>query len=70
MGAWLLRDAMSRALAAAETIGIRALLVHAIDDKARASYLRHGLQPSPTVPLHLMVMIKDIAASLRTAADT
>lgn len=70
IGAWLLRDAMSRSLAAAaaaDTIGVRALLVHAIDDQARAFYLHHGLQPSPTDPLHLMIMMKDIAASLRSA---
>jgi GNAT superfamily N-acetyltransferase len=69
IGAWLLRDAMTRTLAAANTIGVRALLVHAIDDQARAFYLRHGLQPSPTDPLHLMIMLKDIAASLRTAHE-
>lgn len=67
LGAWLLRDAMTRTLAAADTIGVRALLVHAIDDQARAFYLRQGLQPSPTDPLHLMILLKDIAASLRTA---
>jgi len=69
IGGWLLRDAMPRTLAAADTMGVRALLVHAIDDQARAFYLRHGLQPSPTDALHLMIMIKDIAASLRSAAD-
>lgn len=67
IGAWLLRDALIRTLAAAETIGVRALLVHAIDDQAKAFYLHHGLQPSPTDPLHLMIMIKDIAAALREA---
>lgn len=64
IGAWLLRDAMTRTLAAADTIGVRAMLVHATDDTARAFYLRHGLEPSPTDPLHLMILIKDIAAAL------
>ena len=41
LGAWLLRDAMTRTLAASETIGVRAMLVHAIDEDARAFYLRH-----------------------------
>jgi GNAT superfamily N-acetyltransferase len=36
LGAWLLRDAMTRALAASQTVGIRAMLVHALDDHARA----------------------------------
>jgi GNAT superfamily N-acetyltransferase len=68
LGAWLLRDAMSRTLAAAETIGVRAMLVHAIDDDARRFYLRHGLEPSPTDELHLMILIKDIAAALDAAS--
>ncbi len=69
IGAWLLRDAMTRTLAAADMIGVRALLVHAIDDQARAFYLRHGLQPSPTDPLHLMILLKDVAASIRSAQE-
>ncbi|MDQ6745458.1 MAG: GNAT family N-acetyltransferase [Actinomycetota bacterium] len=68
LGAWLLRDAMTRTLAASEAVGVRAMLVHAIDDDARAFYVGHGLEPSPTDPLHLMIMIKDIAASLDAAA--
>jgi GNAT superfamily N-acetyltransferase len=67
IGAWLLRDAMTRTLAAADTIAVRAMLVHATDDTARAFYLRHGLEPSPTDPLHLMILIKDIAAALAAA---
>jgi GNAT superfamily N-acetyltransferase len=69
IGAWLLRDAMIRTLAAADTIGVRALLVHAIDDQARVFYLRHGLQPSPTDPLQLMILLKDVAASIRSAQE-
>jgi len=67
LGAWLLRDAMTRSLAASETIGVRAMLVHAIDDEARRFYLRHGLEASPTDELHLMILIKDIAAGLGAA---
>lgn len=70
LGAWLLRDAMTRTFAASETIGVRAMLVHAIDSDARECYVRHGLEPSPTDPLHLMVLIKDIAASLEAAAKS
>ena len=39
LGAWLLGDAMTRTLAAAETIGVRAMLVHAIDQDTAAFYL-------------------------------
>lgn len=70
LGAWLLRDAMTRTLAASETIGVRAMLVHAIDNDAREFYIRHGLEPSPTDPLHLMILIKDIAAALDAAAQS
>lgn len=67
LGAWLLRDAMMRTLTAAETIGVRALLVHAIDEDARTFYRHHGLEPSPTDPLHPMILIKDIAAAVDAA---
>ncbi|MGH3266937.1 MAG: GNAT family N-acetyltransferase [Trebonia sp.] len=68
LGAWLLRDAILRTLAAADTIGVRAMLVHAHDDDARRFYLRHGLEPSPSDPLHLMILLKDITASLAAAS--
>jgi GNAT superfamily N-acetyltransferase len=69
LGAWLLRDAMTRTLAAAETIGVRAMLVHAIDQDAAGFYLRHGLEASPTDRRHLMILIKDIAASLKAVSQ-
>jgi len=69
LGGWLLRDAMMRTLAASETIGVRAMLVHAADEEARAFYLRHGLESSPTDPLHLMILIKDITKALGGAAS-
>lgn len=64
LGAWLLRDAMLRTLTASKTVGVRAMLVQAIDAEARGFYLRHGLEPSPTDPMHLMILIKDIAKAL------
>ena len=67
LGAWLLRDAMLRTLSAGETIGVRAMLVHAQDQDARRFYFRHGLEPSPSDPLHLMILLKDIAASIGAA---
>jgi GNAT superfamily N-acetyltransferase len=68
IGAWLLRDATTRTLAAAQTIGVRAMIVHAIDEDAPAFYVRHGLEPSPTDPRHLMILIKDIAAAVNAAS--
>lgn len=67
IGAWLLRDAMLRTLAASRTVGVRAMLVHAMDENARAFYMRHGLEPSRSDPLHLMILIKDIFAGVDAA---
>lgn len=63
IGAWLLRDAMLRALSVGDELGVRVLLVHAIDDAARSFYLRHGFEPSPTDELNLQLLLKDVRAS-------
>jgi GNAT superfamily N-acetyltransferase len=68
LGAWLLRDAMMRTLATSETIGVRAMLVHAADQEARGFYLRHGLEASPSDPLHLMILVKDIEKAVVAAS--
>ncbi len=59
LGKHLLRDAISRAVQAADLIGVRAMLVHALHDDARAFYAHFGFEPSPTDPLHLLLLIKD-----------
>ena len=59
LGQALLRDAILRVVGAAETIGVRALLVHAISDEARAFYERCGFRPSPVEPMTLMVTIDE-----------
>jgi GNAT superfamily N-acetyltransferase len=64
VGRSLLRDALLRVLGAADAIGLRAVLVHAKDDEARAWYERHGFEPSPTDPLHLILLLKDVRANL------
>lgn len=60
IGRALLRDAVLRTLQAADIVGIRALVVHAKDDKARQYYEQFDCMPSPTDPLHLLVLIKDL----------
>ncbi|BBY31337.1 GNAT family N-acetyltransferase [Mycolicibacterium sediminis] len=62
LGAHLLRDAITRAVAAAEIIGVRALIVHALHEQARALYAHFDFEPSPTDPLHLLLLIKDARA--------
>lgn len=64
-GKHLLLDAFRRAAAGAEVIGGRALLVHAKDENARAFYQRFDMQPSPTDPLHLYLLMKDLRAALQ-----
>lgn len=60
IGAGLLKDAMLRTLQAAGIGGIRALGAHAKDDRARAFYEHFGFLPSPTDPLHLFLLTKDL----------
>lgn len=60
VGAGLLKDAMGRTLQAADIAGIRAFAVHAKDEAASAFYRHFDFVPSPTDPLHLFVLIKDL----------
>lgn len=63
LGKAMLYDAMLRALDGSEIIGGRVFLVHAKDEDARAFYLKFGMEPSPTNPLHLFLLFKDIRQS-------
>ena len=65
LGTALLRDALTRALAAADVVGVRAILVHAKDVEAERFYSQFGFAPSPTDPLHLMLLIKDLRRTLQ-----
>ncbi len=64
LGKALFRNALRRALEGAEVIGGRAFLVHAKDEEARTFYLKFGMEESPTNPLHLLLLFKDIRQSL------
>ena len=64
IGSYLLRDAMLRTLQAADIGGIRAFAVHAKDDPAKSFYEHFGFEPSPTDPLHLFLLTKDLRRSL------
>lgn len=63
LGASLLRDALVKAPAAAEIAALRAVVVHAKDETAKAFYERFGFSSSPANPYHLFMMIDDIKAS-------
>jgi len=57
-GVALPQDAVIRTRTAAEVLGIRGLLVHAISENAKAFYERHGFLESPVQPLTLILPLK------------
>jgi GNAT superfamily N-acetyltransferase len=59
---------MSRALAVAEQAGIRLMLVHAVNDEARAFYEHFGFEASPTDVTNLQLLVKDIRRALDESA--
>lgn len=64
LGEALLIDALRRCAAAAESIGARVVLVHVADARARTFYERYGFEASPVGPLTLMLLMKDVVATL------
>ena len=65
LGRGLLVDALRRTVGVADSVGIRALLVHSRDDAAREFYLAQAeFLESPSDPLHLLLPVKDIVRSL------
>jgi GNAT superfamily N-acetyltransferase len=66
LGAALLLDAINRVASLSEAIGCRGLLVHAESDQARGFYehLLPEFERSPTDPLHLLLLLKDIRRTL------
>jgi GNAT superfamily N-acetyltransferase len=68
LGRALFVDAARRVLNAADEIGIRAILVHAISDDAKQFYLALGFDPSPVEPMTLMVTLADVRQALGSSA--
>ena len=64
VGSGLLKDAMARTLQAADIAGIRAFVVHAKDEQARAYYAHFGFADGFSDPLHLYVLVKEIKQHL------
>lgn len=62
LGAGLLQDAVNRAVAVSANAGVRALLVHAIDDRAKQFYEHYGFQESPQHPMTLMLRLSSVKA--------
>ena len=58
LGAALLRDAVQRCIQVSQNAGVRALLVHALNDKARQFYEHYGFKTAPAHPMTLMLNIR------------
>jgi GNAT superfamily N-acetyltransferase len=66
VGRSLLQDALLRSVGASEVIGARLVFIHAKHEAAKAWYAQYGFEESPTDPLHLMMLMKDVRAFLGT----
>jgi predicted N-acetyltransferase YhbS len=64
LGRALVRDAGLRVIQAADIVGIRGMIVHALSAEAAAFYQRVGFEPSPLDPMTLMITLTDLKASL------
>lgn len=58
LGAALLQDAVMRVRSVAENAGVRALLVHALNERAKQFYEYYGFRSSPMHPMTLMLPLK------------
>ncbi|SDX86825.1 Acetyltransferase (GNAT) domain-containing protein [Collimonas sp. OK242] len=62
LGASLLQDAVNRAVMVSQNAGVRALLVHALHDRAKEFYGHYGFQESPQHPMTLMLRLNTVKA--------
>ncbi len=60
LGSALLKDAVERAVTVSQNTGVRALLVHALNEQARTFYTHYGFQPSPQHPMTLMLRLSGL----------
>lgn len=65
LGKALLKDALARIASAADIVGARAVLVHAIDEQARKFYQHFDFEPSPIQELQLMLLMKDLREAFK-----
>jgi len=64
LGRALFRDAAIRVSQAADTIGIRGIIVHAVSENARRFYIALGFDPCPVEAMTLVVTLRDLRAAL------
>jgi GNAT superfamily N-acetyltransferase len=66
LGRAMFRDAARRVAQAADTIGIRGIVVHAISEEARRFYIALGFDPCPAEAMTLVVTLRDLRATLES----
>ena len=64
LGKALLREAVQRTLTVSREAGVRALIIHALDDEAVTFYAQFGFQQFPAGSRTMMLMIETMAAAL------
>lgn len=64
IGPAMLREAMQRTLEISRSAGVRALMVHAIDDEALTFYLKYGFILFPAESRTMFLPIETLAAAL------
>jgi len=57
LGGAMLQNAVQRTLAVAQSAGIRALLVHAMNESSRQFYIHYGFESSPVNPMTMMLLL-------------
>lgn len=62
LGAALLQDAVNRSVAVSQNAGVRALLVHALHERAKQFYEHYGFEESPQHPMTLMLRLNTVKA--------
>ena len=66
IGKGLLKHALDRIAVAADIVGARAVLVHAIDEEARAFYEHFGFEEFPAGTMHMMLSLRSVRAAIAT----
>ena len=68
IGKALVFDSLKRIDEAADIVGVRAVMVHAIDEDARQFYEHFEFEPSPANSFQLMLLLKDLRKAISGAA--
>ena len=55
----MLREAVLKTLALSENVGVRAMLVHPLNETAEAFYMKYGFIKSPVREKQLLLLLKD-----------